>query len=188
MVSPGSSKVQLPPDFGKVLDLSSNMGGDVWMAEGGTDLLSQHRWKSIRNFFIGLVVVGVVAVVAVILARVLGSSDSPAPTKIVTPPPPADAAVRVVQQPTVDAGPDIHDTIVACSKFGFFTLNANAHTTVYIDDRNIGEIIPTDGPMSQVPLKPGPHSVKLVGPKGKTQKMKIDVRGCETTDGGTITW
>ena len=32
-----------------VLDLSADVGADSWMAEGGTDLLSSHRWKSLRN-------------------------------------------------------------------------------------------------------------------------------------------
>ena len=42
--------------------------------------------------------------------------------------------------------------------------------------------------MKQVPIKPGPHLVKLVGPRGKIQKLKIDIRGCEDTDGGMISW
>jgi serine/threonine protein kinase len=187
MVTPSSSKVQLTPDFGRVLDLSNNMGGDVWMAHGGTDLLSAHRWKSIRNFLIGLVGLGIVAIGAVLLARYCGTTEREQ-ANVVPPPPPADASVHAVQPAPADAGPDMRDTIVACSKFGFYSLDANAHTTVYIDDKNIGEIIPPDGPMTRLPLKPGPHLVKLVGPKGKTQKFKIDIRGCEDTNGGTITW
>jgi serine/threonine-protein kinase len=187
MVTPGSSKMQMTPDFGKVLDLSSNMGGDGWMAEGGTDLLSAHRWKSIRNFFIGLFALGVVAVGAVLLTRSCGGERDQA-SAVPPPPPPPDASAHVVPPAPADAGPDLRDTIVACSKFGFYSLDANAHTTVYIDDKNIGEIIPPDGPMTRLPLKPGPHLVKLVGPRGKTQKFKIDIRGCEDTNGGTITW
>jgi serine/threonine protein kinase len=188
MVTPGSSKVQMTPDFGKVLDLSSNMGGDGWMAEGGTDLLSAHRWKSIRNFFIGLFALGVVAIGAVLLARSCGGSEREQSSVVPPTPPPPDAGAHVVPPAPADAGPDMRDTIVACSKFGFYSLDANAHTTVYIDDKNIGEIIPPDGPMTRLPLRPGPHLVKLVGPRGKTQKFKIDIRGCEDTNGGTITW
>jgi hypothetical protein len=186
LVKDASSKVQMPPDFGAVLDLSNNMGGDVWMAEGGTDLLAQHRWKSLRNFLIGLGAVVVIVIAAVYLAGKLGKSSDD--IKVVEAPAPADAAPTHVVTPHPDAGPDMHDTIVACSKFGFFSLNATAHTTVYIDDKNIGEIVPPNGPMTRLPLRPGPHVVKAVGPHGKSKKMNIDIRGCEDTDAGTITW
>ena len=180
MVHSGSSKVQMPPDFAAVLDLSQNVGGDVWMAEGGTDLLAQHRWKSIRNFLIALGVLAVLGVGAVFLARFLGSGSSD--SNHVVPPAPEDAAVHVVPKLQPDAR-DERDTIVACSKFGFFSIDADAKTDIYIDERPVG---PT--PMQRYPLKPGPHVVKAVGPHHKTQKFTIDIRGCEDTDNGTIEW
>ena len=83
----------------------------------------------------------------------------------------------------IDAGPDMRDNIVACSKYGFFSLAATAKTSVYIDDQKIGET-----PLTRLPLKPGFHNVKAVGPKGKTWTKKIDIHGCADSDEGTIAW
>ena len=58
-----------------MLDLSNNMGGDVWMAEGGTDLLSAHRWKSLRNFGFGLLALAAIAGLTIYLATILGGKD-----------------------------------------------------------------------------------------------------------------
>ena len=182
MVSPASSKIQLP-DFANVLDLSKNVGGDAWMAEGGTDLLSADRWKSVRNVVVGVLVLGVLVGLAVLLAHVFGGSDE-TETRRVVQAPPIDAAVRVTPPPDlIDAGPDMRDNIVACSKFGFFSLAATAKTSVYIDDQKIGET-----PLTRLPLKPGFHNVKAVSPKGKTWTKKIDIHGCADSDEGTITW
>ena len=43
-------------------------------------------------------------------------------------------------------------------------------TTIFIDNRNMGET-----PMTRVPLPPGPHKVHAVGPKGKTKDLKITI-------------
>jgi len=179
--TPASTKIQLP-DLDNVLDLSADVGADAWMAEGGTDLLSAHRWKSLRNLGIA---VGVIAAVGVAIFFVVSKMGGTAEQKRVVPPP-ADAAVaKVVPPPTpIDAGDAIsHDDIVALSKFGFFSITASAKTTIYVDNKYIGET-----PLTRLPLAPGPHNVKAVGPHGKTKKLEITIIGGRDDDEGTITW
>jgi serine/threonine protein kinase len=178
--TPASSKVQLP-DLDTVLDLSEKAGADAWMAEGGTDLLSAHRWKSLRNAGIAIGVLIVLAVGVFFIGKLGGSSE----TKHVVPPPVDAAVAKVVPPPTpIDAGDEIsHDDIVALSKFGFFSITATAKTTIFVDDKYIGET-----PLTRLPLKPGPHTVKAVGPHGKNKKLSINVVGGRDDDEGTITW
>ena len=174
-----TGKVQLV-DLEKVLDLSENVGADAWMADGGTDLLSAHRWKSVRNFGIAI---GALAVVVIGIALIVTSS-SEKPAKVVAAVP-IDAAIKMpVTAPPPDADDStMHDDIVALSKFGFFSITANAKTTIYVDDKNIG-----DTPLTRLPLKPGPHTVKAVGPKGKSKIVKITIIGGRDTDEGSIDW
>jgi hypothetical protein len=177
--TPASTRIQLP-DLENVLDLSSNVGADSWMADGGTDLLSAHRWKSLRNFAIAIGVLTVAAVGVFFVVTKMGGHEQ----RVVAPPPPADAAVVKVVPPPVDAGDEInHDDIVALSKFGFFSITATAKTTIYVDDKYIGET-----PLTRLPLKPGPHTVKAVGPRGKSKVMKVTIVGGRDDDEGTITW
>jgi hypothetical protein len=75
------------------------------------------------------------------------------------------------------------EDIVALSKFGFLSLTATATTTIYVDNNRIG-----DTPLRKLPLAPGPHTVKAMGPKGKTKTMKITIYGGRDTDEGTINW
>ena len=174
-----TGKVQLV-DLEKVLDLSENVGADAWMADGGTDLLSAHRWKSVRNFG---VLIALIAVVGIgIFFVVTSSSERPVKTVAAVP---IDAAIRMpVVAPPLDADDStMHDDIVALSKFGFFSITANAKTTIYIDDRNIGET-----PLTRLPVKPGPHTVKVVSPKGKSKIIKVTIIGGRDTDEGSIDW
>ena len=177
--TPASTRIQLP-DLENVLDLSSNVGADSWMAEGGTDLLSAHRWKSLRNLGIGIgMIVAVGVVIFLVVSKMGGGSDTKRVVQA-----PADAAVAKVVPTPIDAGDEIsHDDIVALSKFGFFSITATAKTTIFVDDKYIGET-----PLTRLPLKPGPHTVKAVGPRGKTKNLKITIIGGRDDDEGTITW
>jgi serine/threonine protein kinase len=170
-------------EFEAVLDLSADVGGDAWMAEGGTDLLSAHRWRSVRNFGLALLGLAVLVIIGVVAARLFGSSGTSGVDRVVQPMP-VDATEHSVPPPAlIDSGPDMRDNIVACSKYGFFSLSATAKTAVYIDEAKIGET-----PLTRLPLKPGFHNVKAVGPHGKTWTKKIDIHGCADSDEGTITW
>lgn len=179
--TPASTKIQLP-DLENVLDLSANVGADAWMAEGGTNLLAAHRWKSLRNTAIAIAVIAILIVGIFFVVNKMGGTSQ---VKHVAPPPADAAVVKVVPPPTpIDAGDEIsHDDIVALSKFGFFSITATAKTTIYVDDKYIGET-----PLTRLPLKPGPHNVKAVGPHGKTKKLAITIVGGRDDDEGTITW
>ena len=181
MLTPASQRVQMPPDLESVLDLSQSMGQDAWMAEGGTDLLSAHRWKSLRNLGIAVVALALIAG-AVIFFVSSTSDDDDTPVHAVKPPP--DAAVRrTVIAPPPDATDISHEDIVALSRYGFFSINATGKTTIYIDGKLIGET-----PLTRLPYPPGPHTVKAVGPKGKSKQIKITILGGRDDDEGTIDW
>jgi len=175
-----TSKVVLP-DLANVLDLSDNVGADSWMADGGTDLLSSHRWKSLRNIGIALVVLGAVGVGAFMLINSKKGDDD----KKVAVPVVSDAAVKRSgdDQPKPDADLISRDDIVALSKFGFFSIDASAKTTVYVDNVRLG-----DTPMKRAPLQPGPHKVKVVTKGKKPKEFDITIIGGRDTDQGLITW
>jgi len=182
MVQPGSSKIAMP-NLENVLDLSGNVGADAWMAEGGTDLLSAHRWKAVRNLVIGAVVLGIVIGGTLLAMSWLGGGDKEQPVRQVQAPP-VDAAPMIVSPPPapIDAADD-HSTIIALSKYGFLSLAATARTIIYVDDHQIGET-----PLTRLPLTPGPHTLKAVGPRGKTKIIKVTIYGGKDDDEGTITW
>jgi hypothetical protein len=177
---PGTGKVQLV-DLDQVLDLSADMGADAWMADGGTNLLAAHRWKSLRNAVVALAIFGALIGGIVLVVQVMGSRTL---QHVNTTSVPADAAIRQpIHDLPADADTKEHDDIIALSKFGFYSLTSNAKTTVYVDDKNIGET-----PLTRLPLKPGPHTVKAVGPKGKSKIMKITIIGGQDTDSGSVDW
>jgi hypothetical protein len=178
--SGGTGKVELP-DLGNVLDLSADVGADQWMADGGTDLLSSHRLKALRNTVIAVVLVAAAGVGIWFFVSRLGGGES---TNAVQAPP--DAAVRrtyVPPAPKPDAEEMNKDDIVALSKFGFFSIEASAKTTIYVDNVRYGET-----PMQRLPLPPGPHKVKAATKGKKPKEWMITIIGGRDTDEGTITW
>ncbi len=180
IVHPGSSKVSAP-DLANVLDLSGNMGADAWMAEGGTDLLSAHRWKSLVKVLIAIAVLGGIAV-GVVLFVTRTDNEEPAVKPVAKAP--ADAAIKkMVVEPPPDAAEVNKDDIIAISHYGFFSITATAKTKIFVDDQFLGET-----PVTRAPYKPGPHTVKAIGPKGKTKIIKIAIVAGRDDDEGTITW
>jgi hypothetical protein len=166
------------PDLANVLDLSENVGADSWMADGGTNLLAASRWKVLRNLAIAVVVLAVVGVGAFFL---LGGKKED--TNQAVAPVPADAAVPVEDpKPKPDAGPS-RDDILAISKFGFFSIDATAKTTIYVDNVRLGET-----PMKRAPLQPGPHKVRAVTKGKKPKEFEITVIGGRDTDEGMLEW
>jgi serine/threonine protein kinase len=181
---PASSKVALPLALpAGVLDLSPNMPVDTWMADPETDLLKGHRLKGIRNVVIALAILAAVAIGVFFLVN-----RGTGPTEHFVPPPPADARKATPPDATaaiaVDAaGTMSQEDIIALSRYGFFSLNATSKTMVYIDDKLVGET-----PLTRVPVKPGPHKVKAVGPRGKSKQINIIIYATKDTDQGTIAW
>jgi serine/threonine protein kinase len=181
IVQPGSSRAHLPPPPAGVLDLSSNVLPDSWMADPSTDLLRGHRLKSVRNAAIAIGVLILVGVALFFVATRLGDTAN----RVTVPPPIADAelAPDAAAQPIDAAGELTRDEIIARSRFGFFSITATASTQIYIDSKLIG-----DTPLTRLPLLPGPHKVKAIGPRGKLKQINITIYGGQDTDEGTITW
>ncbi|HET9624254.1 MAG TPA: serine/threonine-protein kinase [Kofleriaceae bacterium] len=179
--SPGAlATMSTSPGSLPVLDLSNTMLPDSWMADPSTDLLRSHRLKSVRNAAIVVGALILVGVAAFLFAPRLGDSQphavAPAPVDaaVVAPPPPP---------PPVDAGGETRDEIKARSRYGFFSVTATAKTQIYIDNKLIG-----DTPLTQLPLPPGPHKIKAIGPRGKVKQFTTTIYGGQDDDEGTITW
>lgn len=173
---PGGADAEV--DLGSVLDLSADIGADSWMTSGDTNLLTAHRWKSVRN---AAAVVALLIAVGAVIAFIAKRGDSAVETPRVAVAPPRDAAVVIPVPP--DAEEVSREDIVALSKFGFFSITANAKTTIYVDGKNIG-----DTPLTRLPLQPGPHTIKAIGPRGKSKVIKIAIIGGRDTDAGTLQW
>jgi serine/threonine protein kinase len=161
------------------VDLSNSLLPDSWMADPSTDLLRGHRIKSVRNAAIAVGVLILIGVAIFFVVTRFGDDDA-IQHRVATPP--ADAELDAPELP-VDAGGETRDEIKARSRFGFFSITANAKTQIYIDNKQIG-----DTPLTQLPLVPGPHKVKAMGPHGKTKQINITIYGGQDTDEGTITW
>jgi serine/threonine protein kinase len=182
IVQPHSSRAQLPPPPpAGVLDLSGNVLPDSWMADPSTDLLRGHRLKSVRNAAIAIGVLIAVGVALFLLATRLGDSSGHA--RVPAPAADAELAPDAAAPPIDAAGELTRDEIIARSRFGFFSITATATTQIYIDNKQIG-----DTPLTRLPLLPGPHKVKAIGPRGKTKQISITIYGGQDTDEGTITW
>jgi hypothetical protein len=152
------------------------------MANPDTDLLKGHRLKGIMNIGIALVVIVAVVIGIVFVVNRGDKSDyAVAPTHDAQKPVavPLDAAPIAIDA----AGTMSQDDIIALSRYGFFSITATAKTTIYIDNKLVGET-----PLTRVPLKPGPYKVKAVGPRGKTKMININIYATKDTDEGTITW
>ena len=186
IVQPGTGRAYVPqpphpphpPHPPGVLDLSGTMLPDSWMIDPNTDLLRGHRLRSIRNAAIAIAAVAAVAVAVFLVTRASDSGPAGPAHPVV------QAEVPDAAEPPADAqtGPT-RDDIVALSRFGFFSITANARTQIYVDNKQIGET-----PLTRLPLPPGPHKVRAIGPRGKVKLLNITIYGGRDTDEGSITW
>jgi serine/threonine-protein kinase len=174
----------LPPG---VLDLSMNVPVDSWMANPDTDLLGAHRRKSMLMAVLVLAVVGGLGALGWFALGRGGEEQTKVATPTVTP----DA--HVVRPVEIDAATGMSkEDITAISRFGYLTIKSNLDestkpnqkTQIYIDGNLVGTT-----PMYRLPLSPGPHKIRAVGPK-KNQSKMIDttILGGRDTDEGTIVW
>ncbi|MCX5747753.1 MAG: serine/threonine-protein kinase [Proteobacteria bacterium] len=191
MVTPTSPIPKIPPTPSNanpmmapagVLDLSSAVLVDTWMASPDTNILRAGRLQSLKNLVIGGVLV-TLAVIGIVVLTAKGARDDEEAAIAQS----RDAGVSNATGP-VDAAsqidaPKSYDEIVALSKYGFFSITANAKTAIFLDGTQIGWT-----PMTRVPIVPGIHKVKAVGPKGKKKEMEISIFAAKDTDEGMITW
>src|SRR6185503_16663597 len=138
-----------------------------------------HRLKSPRNLAIAVVAVAAVVIgIWYVVSKLSGGDENVAAV-------PMDAPAKrkyVPEEPKPDA--EINkDDIIAISKFGFFSIDASAKTTIYVDNVRYGET-----PMKRLPLPPGPHKVKAVTKGKKAKEFEISIIGGRDTDEGTISW
>ncbi|MBX3161235.1 MAG: protein kinase [Deltaproteobacteria bacterium] len=210
IVQPGSSRVEMPAALmpqaqgtpagvvgapgangangaGNFIDLSANVPADTWMANPDTDLLRGHRMKQVRNIGIVFALLIAVGVGLFFASRYVGNDrrdDDTDPVTTAGGGATPDAAPRPVQHdaPPADAGMSKED-IIAISRFGYLTIDANQKTTIFIDGNRIGFT-----PQRRVPLTPGPHLVKAIGPNNKTREIKVIIVGGRDVDEGTINW
>jgi hypothetical protein len=173
----------LPPG---VLDLSMNVPVDSWMANPDTDLLGAHRRKSMLMAVLVLAVVGGLGALGWFALGRGGEEQTKVAAPTITP----DAHVRPIE---IDAPTGMSkEDITAISRFGYLTIKSSLdestkpsqRTQIYIDGNLVGTT-----PMNRLPLAPGPHKIRAVGPK-KNQSKMIDttILGGRDTDEGTIVW
>jgi serine/threonine protein kinase len=157
----------------------------VELGDPHTDLLGD-RWKRLRNIaLIGAIAIAVLVAVGIAISGrtppAPGTNTGEAAAAAV----PVDAAVAA---PPPEAAPDAggepsRQDIIALSRFGFFSIDADAKTTIFIDGKRIGE-----APLTRLPLPPGIHKIKAIGPRSKVQKFEITIYAAKDTDYGTLTW
>lgn len=143
--------------------------------------LMKGRWRSMARTAVVLAAAGAVAAV---LAIFIMRSDEPTPegSTALAPEARPDAAMPPDANTRPDAANE-RDQIIAISRYGFFSIDASAKTTIFIDGKPYGAT-----PITKIPLSPGVHKVRAVGPRGKTKKFDVTVFAAQDTDQGTIEW
>jgi hypothetical protein len=148
-----------------------------------TDILRSYRRKNLRNWAIGLALIAAVIVVVVLVARRGGpSATAPSADGSAT----TAAAGAVDARGAADARPPDADTradIIAASKYGWFSVDADAPTEIFVDKVSIGTT-----PITKWPLRPGARKVVAKGPKGKVQKFDVTVYAAQEVTLPMIGW
>jgi hypothetical protein len=78
----------------------------------------------------------------------------------------------------IDAAVDIdasREEIIAENRYGYLTLTSDEKFTVYVDGNRI-----VNDAFDQYPLRPGPYKIKVVGPRGKTQRFEVIIEAAKT--------
>ena len=169
------------PQSSLVPDLSASIPVDNWMADPDTDLLRAHRMRGVRNVFVVLIGLAIVAAGVFFALKSSGGSDD----NVVTAP--SDAG-RVYVPPAPDAATQMsRDQIIALSRKGFYSLKSTELAEIFVDDGNgfkdIGHT-----PVQQLPLNPGLYKIKAVVKNKPPKELKITIIGGRDTDDGTLTW
>ena len=157
------------------------------VADSMTDLLRDRRRRALRRGVVLVVVVLVAAVVVRTVSRRGGggaaTGGAVAATMLdagVGGPAPVDASLPI--DAPIDADQTRAD-ITALARYGFLSIGSDRKAVVYIDHKRIAE-----APLIRYPLEPGPHEIKVVGPRGKAQRRSIMIEATKDVDLGVIEW
>jgi serine/threonine protein kinase len=154
----------------------------VDLGDPSTDLLRDWRKQRVRRVAIaGAIAAAVITALVIAIMAAGGGAGAPASEPAALAPTSPDAMPDADIE--LDATGPSHDDIAALSKYGFLSIDANAKTTVFIDSQRIGE-----APITRLPLAPGVHHVKLIGPKSKVRRFDVSIFATKDTDPGTIEW
>jgi serine/threonine-protein kinase len=152
-------------------------GAAVVGFDDASDLLRAARRKGLLRMAVALGLLGAIAGL-VIIVKLAGSDETPKKVVVATPDaaPPPDARI-------LPPDADMRDDIIKFARYGYLNLSADAKTTVYIDNKMVG-----DAPLTRWPLEPGIHKVKVIGPRGKTKKFEVTIYGGQDIDAPPIQW
>lgn len=157
------------------MDFSGSLSN---IPEANTNILRAYRRRNLRNTFALVALSALVIVVAVLLNRKPTSSSLSAGELEAVP----DAQPVIVY----DAAPpdaDNREDIVAQSKYGLFSVEAEFPTEIIVDKAPIGTT-----PIKKWPLLPGPHKMEAKGPRGKRQRFDITIYAAQETEHPIIVW
>ena len=67
------------------------------------------------------------------------------------------------------------EVIAAENRYGYLTIESKSKITVWIDGKRI-----VNDAFDQYPLRPGPHKVKVSGPRGKSERFEVIIEASKT--------
>ena len=105
-------------------------------------------------------------------------------SRTVAPPPPTPRCKRVTPPTDADAPEISKDDIVALSKFGFFSIDASAKTTIYVDNSALRR----DADDSACRCRRARTRSRPSAEGQEAKEFMITIIGGRDTDEGTITW
>ena len=177
--SVNSAQRSTPIALSTTPDLAASRSFD----ELSTDFLRSSRRRSVAGILFGAVALAGIGMGVYYVTHSSSSGEQAASA-------PAMIAIDASPPVTLDAGAPIdadsssRDNIVALSKYGFFSVaGPPGKNSVFIDNQRVGET-----PIVHLPLKPGIHKVRIVGPRGQSQHFDVTIFGAQNVDHGMITW
>ena len=152
----------------------------VTLDDAQADLLKGYRRRSVVRTIVSLALLAAVAIGVIVVVRIYGGGNE---TRVIKPAPKTPDAVIPDAAPAPPPDANKRDVIEAIARYGFVSIEATAKTTIYIDEKFIG-----DTPLTRYALPPGIHKVKAVGPKGKIRKFNITIYAAQDATIPMIKW
>ena len=158
------------------------------VADSMTDLLRDRRRRALRLGVALVVVVALAAFAVRTIAKRGGGRSDPGGTAVaaVVLDAGTGSGAPIDAAPPIDAPIDADQTradITALARYGFLSIGSDRKAVVYIDHKRIAE-----APLIRYPLEPGPHEIKVVGPRGKAQRRTVMIEATKDVDLGVLEW